>query len=70
MTTGNALSKAQWYANRLRAMSAGEIAHRFTELARKRRAGKRSFGWCQRRRKTQPLGGAKVGHPCARLRPP
>ncbi|MCC0060582.1 MAG: alginate lyase family protein [Rhodobiaceae bacterium] len=45
MTTGNALSKAQWYANRLRAMSAGEIAHRFTELARKRRAGKRSFGW-------------------------
>ena len=41
MAKGNSISKAQWYANRLRAMSAGEIVHRFAELAKKRGAGKR-----------------------------
>ena len=45
MAPGNAISKAKWYANRLRAMSAGEIVHRFQELAKKRQAAKQAYGW-------------------------
>lgn len=37
-------SRLIWYANRLRSMSAGEITHRFAELAKKRQAR----GWTQR----------------------
>ncbi|MXN66622.1 heparinase [Stappia sp. GBMRC 2046] len=38
-------SRLIWYANRLRSMSAGEITHRFTELAKKRQARGWEAGW-------------------------
>ena len=40
-----AAGRLAWYANRLRGMSAAEIAHRLVEQFKRGSAGRRSYGW-------------------------